>query len=803
MKYERLLAILSGLLVIVTTWMTALGRGGDAGSLQVLMGGAVVAIIVVDLLQWIYLPRLLGNITLIGIAIISLSDFLQHSSREQLLIIGNLLVAVQCVLLCERKTTRIHGEILVFSLLTVVVASLLNHRLFFGFALFGYSLLAILALAVYAWNRTVETSGIVRRRWRSPSPDVALSLVKEKPRHAPSPLHLIRILVAVILPTFAFSAIFFIHTPRLGGNGWNAGGLSFQSQVGFAPEISFDDMSKLLTNESVVMRVMFTDAHDELPYALVSEPYFFGAVLTRYVVTGGEPQWKTDWLNAVGTARKLPPPKERLIEPVRVSVLLEPSESTRLFYVYPAYAAPDTPEDVRFDPDHQDLFRRRAQGRIANRRDFQYDLISSSFRHGLSLPVTPHINPARTDAQRAQLAVEKRRLAALRVDDARGHDTLGEDRFKPLQELTEQILKQHAPDGNGYDKAMALNAWFHRSGRFNYTLDLRDVERQRDESFDPIVDFVVNHRTGHCQYFASGLAMMLRAAGVPSRIVVGYKGGDYNPMGNYYVVRQKHAHAWVEAYLEPDEMPEGKIDPAERHRGGGWLRLDPTPTRNTPLVAQTGLIDRVQLSIDYAQWVWNDYVVKLDPEQQGWNPTKGIVKERSWLDLLSSAMTNSPTRSAATRRNAEQTARTRRVTVWIGLAVMLALGLFYLSVPFLRPRRQMRRRRQRLQRAIYRPYAQFEKEMARYGWRRRAGQTPRQFAAECGRQLAEQLDDPSLRDLPLVVVDTYYRVRFDPSESPDPPSPQDRAVPPPVEQALAVLRECHRAWRRRPAPTAT
>ncbi len=67
----------------------------------------------------------------------------------------------------------------------------------------------------------------------------------------------------------------------------------------------------------------------------------------------------------------------------------------------------------------------------------------------------------------------------------------------------------------------------------------------RLDHLDPIEDFAANHRTGHCQYFASTLAMMLRSVGIPTRIVLGFRPAEFNDVGKYFVVRQRHAHAWV------------------------------------------------------------------------------------------------------------------------------------------------------------------------------------------------------------------------------------------------------------------
>ncbi len=89
---------------------------------------------------------------------------------------------------------------------------------------------------------------------------------------------------------------------------------------------------------------------------------------------------------------------------------------------------------------------------------------------------------------------------------------------------------------------------------------------QRTARRDPVIDFLDTHRQGHCEYFASALALLGRAAGVPTRVIGGYRVAERNPLGDYYVVREKNAHAWVEAW-DPDH---------------GWVTLDATPTSELP-----------------------------------------------------------------------------------------------------------------------------------------------------------------------------------------------------------------------------
>lgn len=112
---------------------------------------------------------------------------------------------------------------------------------------------------------------------------------------------------------------------------------------------------------------------------------------------------------------------------------------------------------------------------------------------------------------------------------------------------------------------------------YTYTLERRPAAG----GADPLVSFLLDDPTGHCEYFASAMTVLARAAGVPARLVTGYRVVERNPFGGYAVVRERHAHAWTEVYLE----------------GAGWVGVDPSPLRSTAAgaVAATpwlaGLVD--------------------------------------------------------------------------------------------------------------------------------------------------------------------------------------------------------------------
>jgi len=143
-----------------------------------------------------------------------------------------------------------------------------------------------------------------------------------------------------------------------------------------------------------------------------------------------------------------------------------------------------------------------------------------------------------------------------------------------------------------YEKAQLLLRHFQTGG---YTYSLSPPRG----SGHPLEVFLTT-KIGYCEHFASAMALMLRSVGVPARMVVGYLGGDYNPNGDYYLVRQRSAHAWVEAYI-----------------GGGWLRLDPTPVDQGPgSVTAQGRVGSATLLIDALRHKWDTMVLGYDLRKQ-------------------------------------------------------------------------------------------------------------------------------------------------------------------------------------------
>jgi protein-glutamine gamma-glutamyltransferase len=136
-----------------------------------------------------------------------------------------------------------------------------------------------------------------------------------------------------------------------------------------------------------------------------------------------------------------------------------------------------------------------------------------------------------------------------------------------------------------YETAVRVATYLDQNLR--YSLDLR-----RESSLDPLDDFLFQTKAGNCEYFAAGMAILLRAAGVPARVVNGFQRGEWNEVGGYFAVRQRDAHSWVEAYLPK----------------AGWVTFDPTPRAG--FEAQVfGASSWAGKYFDALRMRWNRYVI--------------------------------------------------------------------------------------------------------------------------------------------------------------------------------------------------
>jgi transglutaminase-like putative cysteine protease len=172
--------------------------------------------------------------------------------------------------------------------------------------------------------------------------------------------------------------------------------------------------------------------------------------------------------------------------------------------------------------------------------------------------------------------------------------------------------EMHAQAGSDAAYISAVLEMF-RNGGFEYTLTPPRLD------FDSVDDFLFNTRRGFCGHYASAFVTLMRAARVPSRVVTGYQGAEWNPVGRYFTVRQSDAHAWSEVWI--DGRGWTRVDPTavvapERLRRGVFELLPDSLSAPARLMRQTPWINRTAQTWDAVNEWWNSRVLKYDLSQQ-------------------------------------------------------------------------------------------------------------------------------------------------------------------------------------------
>ena len=283
---------------------------------------------------------------------------------------------------------------------------------------------------------------------------------------------------------------------------------------------------------------------------------------------------------------------------------------------------------------------------------------------------------------------------------------------------------------NTYDKAVALERYL--KTHYGYTLQLPG-----SPVADPLANFLFERKQGHCEYFASSMAVMLRTLHVPTRVVNGFISDEFNDVTGNYVVRARNAHAWVEAYF-PDY---------------GWVTFDPTPDSTTG--SPQGWA-RVRLYLDAASSFWREWVISYDSSHQsvlGQSVLSGtrssLQRTRMWARLRYARMLNWARKS---QRSAEHAPGR-----WFGsgaVVVLLLLGLANAGriARMIRVRGLLAHPERSPDQAAAMWYERMARHLARGGVRKSTTQTAQEFV--------RVIPDERLRARVGRFTDVYESARF-------------------------------------------
>ena len=302
----------------------------------------------------------------------------------------------------------------------------------------------------------------------------------------------------------------------------------------------------------------------------------------------------------------------------------------------------------------------------------------------------------------------------------------------PLDPRIRQFAGQiTARSDNPYDKAANIER--HLISHYSYTLDLTGPRVA-----DPLANFLFVRRSGHCEYFASAMTVMLRAEGIPARYVTGFLPGEYNDLGRDYIIRESDAHTWVEVYFP----------------GYGWIPFDPTPPGAE---RRTGLADRLALYWDWFQITWNEWVINYDFSHQLTLSQNVEKSSRSWNDRIRDFYNRN--QAAAMRKILALDRRVEASPYSLpGALILLAallLGLRGRSmIRYAVARWSLRARRGGNLTAglAALEYSELLRLLERRGWRKSPSQTPLEFAAA--------IPSPELSAPVAALTELYQSARF-------------------------------------------
>ena len=614
------------------------------------------------------------------------ADYL-FGSRSFVVATVHLVLFGMVIRLFSLQKPRDHYMLAMLSFLMVLAAAVLTVDSVFLFTFALFLLVAVVTFVLMEMRHSVAEDHARAREPRLASPyrRMAYALLATAP-----------LLVLLIM---AGSFLIFFVLPRVSSRYLTAYTPAGDVSTGFTDRVQLGRIGQIQQSSAVVMHIQIQNdslgAYD-LKWRGVALSHFDGKIWSN-------PFEQRIMYPAPDGSYRLPVPRERTAalpaRTVHYRVLMEPL-GTNVFFLA------DHPQNLR-----------------GNYRHVSSDAGGAVFNLDADHP----INRYEADSELIGLDADELRAAP---DSTVGimEDYLS---LPPLDirvaRLAEQITASAA---SNYDKTVAVERYLR--SHFDYTLELpRAVPK------DPVASFLFERKKGHCEYFSSSMVVMLRSLHIPSRIVTGFRTGEFNDLTGQYLVRASNAHAWVEVHFP----------------GRGWVAFDPTPAGT--LGSRSGW-SRIQLYIDAAASFWREWIINYDSAHQRSLSEDAASHSRLILEEL---------RQWVSRQHRALLRSARQVQERIGrapgrwLAGALLVSVFLITLINVRPilrALQARRFRAHPERAPREAAALWYQAMlrllARRGWRKTPYQTPQDFV--------EAIREPNLQKAVAAFTRTYESARF-------------------------------------------
>jgi protein-glutamine gamma-glutamyltransferase len=367
--------------------------------------------------------------------------------------------------------------------------------------------------------------------------------------------------VGLLILIFLFALPLFLIAPRSGAAALTRSGGGLSNFIGFSEDVRLGQIGMLKQDDGVVMHVRLENG--ETPRSL----RWRGVALDEF--TGSS--WKKS-----AEARRTEAAEERtgffkvdtteaLHRLSTQTFFVEPLESSVIFAAPRVVAIQGDLPFVRID----------GEGSLQSRRhDFERILYKA-----ISDTDEPSAEQLRNDMRPYPASFQRYVQLPENLDP------------RVVLLARTMILDAHAR--NRYDAAKAIELQLQRD--YGYSLQMKAG------GADPLADFLFNVKTGHCEYFSTAMAVLLRTHGVAARVVNGFLPGEYNEAAGAYTVRQSDAHSWVEVYF-----PETR----------SWVTFDPTPSAGRVEPVRTGLTAQLQKYAEALELIWFQYIVGYDKQEQ-------------------------------------------------------------------------------------------------------------------------------------------------------------------------------------------
>lgn len=684
MRFGRIHRLMTNALAALGLLCLITSGGLDRPVIVALAIGAILAFLVPDRYQtypWLKHLGTYGSLTLLGVQAARLVW-----GSAVLTVAVEFAAALQVVRLATRRGAAHDHQVILLALLHLIAGTVLGGGIAYGICFVGFLILAPGALVLSHLRREVEGNYRQGARDRTGLPvDVPRIL---RSRRVISRRFLMTT-CALSIPIFVFTALLFVLFPRVGLSLLLLNQNRSERMVGFSDRVDLGRVGKLRSDPTIAARVFLKTVPEEPPARLPL--YLRGTAFDSY--DGGS--WTRDRTQVAapqeGHRVWIAPPSSLLGEEV-MTIDLEPIKPPVVFL--PTNTAAFDVLTHREGPLGNPP--RITRGREL---DFEYQTMEE---RGLRYRV---FGPqAGSTVRERLLPSDRERYLSVPPN---------------LPERVYELARTWAGDATEpFEIAKRVEA--HLRQDYRYSLD-----SDSGAATNPLDHFLFVSKEGHCEFYSTSMAILLRTLGIPTRNVTGFVGGTFNRFGSFYAVRQGDAHSWVEVFLDR----------------AGWTRFDPTPaTESAPRAATQGVGAFVRDLMEAASERWNRNVVGYDLNQQ--------------MQLLSNV------RSQVHRSALDNWLSTRTLTWLLVVAVVAGLGWRFRHW-FARKRRehvQIAPSRTASDLEAVRLYRELEAVMARHGVPRRPETPPLAHA-----QGLQALRHPMAEEI-LALTETYLAVRFGKAE---------------------------------------